>query len=364
MKSWFSIENIATAPTAEISIFDSIGAWGITAKDFAAALAPIPKDRKIECKINSVGGSVFDGVAIYNMLNERRALLTTNVIGICASISSVIFCAGSTRKMASNSLAMIHDPMGFCDGDSKDMRETANLLDKIRDNITGVYASATGKTQDECKAAMEAETWMNAEDAKAFGLCTEITGAVAITNTFDLGRFRNGPKEIDPTNKEPAKVPIPQNTMTKTIAELASLRMVASAALTDEDAALQARASIEALQNRLSKAESDLKIANEAKQAALKAAAVTVINAAVSAGKIKDDAALKEKWANAYVANEEQTQAFIDNIEVATPTNGAGKQSHPPINIPNGDKKEELKGMDRFSAAFEKSNPGLINKAK
>ena len=87
-KSWFTITAKSEAKQAEVYIYDEIGGWGITAKDFASALKAVPKDHKITLRINSPGGSVVDGAAIYNLLAERSASITTKIDGLAASMAA------------------------------------------------------------------------------------------------------------------------------------------------------------------------------------------------------------------------------------------------------------------------------------
>lgn len=204
MPKWFTVKNEASAPSAEILIYSKIGKdWygddGIAAKDFNEALAGVPSDREITCRINSVGGNVWDGMAIYSMLKSRRDKVTCRVEGVAASIASVIACAGKKTVMPKNSLMMIHPPKAFpMDAlDAKACRELADKLDVHAKAIAAVYAEKCGKTQDEMLAKINGgETWMSGEDAKEYGLCDECTEDMAIAamvGDFDFSQFRSVP---------------------------------------------------------------------------------------------------------------------------------------------------------------------------
>jgi len=165
----------AAGETSTIQIFDQIGEdWyggsGLSAKQFSDVL--------IECgngplliEINSPGGNVWDGLSIYNQLRGRKAPVTTRVVGIAASIASIIALAGDRVEMADAALMMIHDPSGMASGTSEDMRKMADALDQHAEVLVGVYAKKTGKSPESIRAAMKAETWFTTEEAMIFGLC-------------------------------------------------------------------------------------------------------------------------------------------------------------------------------------------------
>ena len=175
--NWYKIEN-KTADKAEIWIYEQIGEdfWsggGVTAKSFQKELSGI-KASQIDLHINSPGGEVFAGVTIYNLLKQHPATVTSYIDGIAASIASVIALAGDKVIMAENALYMMHNPAGLVMGNAEDMRKMADVLDKIRGTMTGVYTGKTGKPDDEINAMLDAETWMTADEALDAGLIDEI----------------------------------------------------------------------------------------------------------------------------------------------------------------------------------------------
>jgi len=179
MKKWFEIKN-KTEKKAEIWIYEMIGEdfWtgdGITAKSFQKELAEI-KATEIDLHINSPGGDVFDGNTIYNLLKQHSAKITTYIDGLAASIASVIALAGEKVYMAENALMMIHNPWGVTMGGASDMRKMADTLDKVRDSMTTIYMGKTGKDDGEINSLLEAETWMNADEALEMGFVDEISG--------------------------------------------------------------------------------------------------------------------------------------------------------------------------------------------
>jgi ATP-dependent protease ClpP protease subunit len=169
---------------AIIQIFDQIGEdWfggsGVSAKAFSQTLQDIGQGPLV-VEINSPGGNVWDGLSIYNMLRGRQAPVTTRVVGIAASIASIIALAGDTVEMAEASLFMIHDPSGMVAGTSEDMRKMADALDQHAEVLAGIYAKATGKPTSQIRAAMKAETWFTAQEAIRFGLAHRATEQLAM----------------------------------------------------------------------------------------------------------------------------------------------------------------------------------------
>src|SRR5690348_5034881 len=176
--SWYRIANQATeAGVTEVSIYDSIGDWGIPASDFVRDLAAITSP--IELHINSEGGDVFDGLAIYNA-QMRRGNVTVVVDALAASISSVIAQAGVKRVMARNATMMIHDASTMGMGNAQDLRTLADLLDKTSDNLASVYAERAGTDVGQWRTAMRNTTWYTAEEAVAAGLADEVAGSAPV----------------------------------------------------------------------------------------------------------------------------------------------------------------------------------------
>lgn len=187
MKSWYKVTAKADA-TAEISIFEEIGGWGVTAKDFISDLKKIDA-KQITLSINSPGGSVFDALAMYNALRAHDATITTKVMGVAASAASVVVMAGETIEMPANSFLMIHNPLTFAYGNADEMRDMADVLDKIAASLIGIYVARTGLPEDEVKALLDAETWLNADEALAKGFATSVIADLKIAASFDTDRL-------------------------------------------------------------------------------------------------------------------------------------------------------------------------------
>lgn len=164
----------------QVYIYESIGeGWfgGITAKSFSDMLKELGNVKALDIYINSGGGSVFDGIAIYNQIRRFDGERVVYVDGIAASIASVIAMAGDKINIAANGMLMIHDPWGLSVGTSEDMRQYADSLDKVRDTIVGTYVAKTGRAEKEVGDWMAAETWMNAKESLDRGFATAIVEA-------------------------------------------------------------------------------------------------------------------------------------------------------------------------------------------
>jgi ATP-dependent protease ClpP protease subunit len=160
----------------EVLVYEDIGdGWfgGLSAKAFNSALHNLGKIDNLTVRINSYGGSVFDGISMYNYLRElasKGSNVKTVCDGIAASIASLIFLAGDERSMASNGFLMIHNPAGFAFGEAKVLRKEADLLDSVKDStLISTYIDRTGNEQQTLSDWMEAETWFNSEQGVSFG---------------------------------------------------------------------------------------------------------------------------------------------------------------------------------------------------
>jgi HK97 family phage major capsid protein/ATP-dependent Clp endopeptidase proteolytic subunit ClpP len=204
------MRNMAMPGEAEILIYEEIGRdfWdeGIGAKQFVEDLKALGDLNKITLRINSPGGSVFEGNAIYNALVMHKATIEVYIDGLAASIASVIAMAGvkSDTKpnnkiiMPANSMLMIHDPWMMAQGSAEDMRKAAEALDKIKLSIIASYRAKTGLSDEEIADIMSAETWLTAYEALEKGFCDEVTEAaeMAACSKFNLSGFKNVPAPL------------------------------------------------------------------------------------------------------------------------------------------------------------------------
>lgn len=143
--------------------------WDITA-DGVSTFLNENADKDITIFLNSPGGSVVDGLEIYNLLRASGRNITTVLTGIAASMGSIIFLAGDKRIAMTGGLFMIHKPSGFTWGDADDFRKEAELLDKMQGSLQEIYQERA--SIDNLEEAMNAETWFNIEEMKEKGIVT------------------------------------------------------------------------------------------------------------------------------------------------------------------------------------------------
>lgn len=210
-QNWYEFKALENGAT-EIYVYDEIGFWGITAKAFARDLKELDPKGEINLRINSPGGSVTDGIAIYNLLKNHKAKVNTFVDGLAASMASVIAMAGDTITMPENALMMIHNPWGGAMGDADELRKTADVLDKMKTALVSAYVNKTGLADTEIANLMTAETWMTGAEALEKGFATQITDEVNLQASFDtskLNQFKNSVKEkFSPVNETSSTVTI------------------------------------------------------------------------------------------------------------------------------------------------------------
>ncbi|WP_428542680.1 head maturation protease, ClpP-related [Profundibacter sp.] len=194
MNNWYSI--CALDEGAEISIYDEIGAYGVSAKAFLADFGKLPDKTPLTLRLNSPGGSVFDAVAIYNALTRHAGNVTVSIDGIAASAASYIAMAGDEIIMPENAFLMIHDPSGMVMGTASDMRSMAEALDKIGASLLRGYAAKSGKAEKDIAKLMAKETWLDAAEALDMGFADTMAEPVKMAASFDVSRFQNTPPEI------------------------------------------------------------------------------------------------------------------------------------------------------------------------
>jgi len=171
--------------TAVVRIYDEIWWLGVNAQDLARDLDGITTPN-IRVEINSPGGDVWDGIAIYNALRTHPAKVTTRVDGIAASIASVIAQAGDHRIMLGGSQLMVHNAWGMTIGDNRDHADMSDVLAHQDGIIAGIYASRSGRSEDEFRALMNSETWMTAAAAVEAGLADEVVEPAAPQDKVSL----------------------------------------------------------------------------------------------------------------------------------------------------------------------------------
>lgn len=218
---WYSIANQDGGDDGEavVYVYDEIGGtFGVDAEQFARDLNAITAPQ-ISVRINSPGGSLFDGLAIYNTLRAHPAQITAYVDSIAASIASIIALGGDEVVVMDAGQMMIHDAIGIEMGNAADMQRMSAFLDRQSQNLAGIYQRRAGGTLDEWRERMLAETWMFGPEAVELGLADRVEEREPaqpepepdldaeledlMSRTFNLGRYRYAGREAAPPPDAP-----------------------------------------------------------------------------------------------------------------------------------------------------------------
>jgi ATP-dependent protease ClpP protease subunit len=209
---WYKILNVAN-DTAEVMIYGIIGTFfdgdgnnaGISAEDFRKEFNAIQAP-KINLRINSDGGEIFEAAAICTAIREHPAMVKACVDGIAASSACTVAIACDEVTIGKNAWMMIHNAASFCFGGAEQMRASAARLDQMNHATAKAICDKTGKSEKDVLAAMAAETWFDADSALAFGLADAIGDeampaeapamAQAGQKFFNLAKFHNVPEKV------------------------------------------------------------------------------------------------------------------------------------------------------------------------
>ena len=222
-KHWYSLKasGEAEARSIEVYVYGEIGTWGITANQFVRDLAAIDDGvSPIVVAFNSIGGDLFDGLAIHNALSRLGERCTGRVDALAASAASVAVCGAHRVVIASNAMLMIHNPWTYAAGDAEDLRKVATALDQAMEAIIAAYkAKAPNIDEVELRRMVNAETWLTASEAVAFGLADEVGEGVAVKACLGQGgalqRYQHAPQALlaqldESPEPEPAPEPTPE----------------------------------------------------------------------------------------------------------------------------------------------------------
>jgi len=213
-------------PFAEIMIYDAIGKsmWddnAVSAASFITALADLGDVGEIKLRINSPGGDVFDGVAIYNAIKNHKARVTAHVDGIAASAASLIAMAADKIVMPSNAFMLVHQASGFSMGNAEEMLAIAADLQRIDKSMVATYSARSGQTKAKVASLMKEDRLMDAAEAKELGYTDEVTSPVKMAARFSMQllpkaaadrlRAATGTEQGDPPPSAPEpEVPVEQ----------------------------------------------------------------------------------------------------------------------------------------------------------
>ncbi|MGM0703880.1 MAG: ClpP-like prohead protease/major capsid protein fusion protein [Pseudomonadota bacterium] len=209
---WFTIRAVRRG-LAEIAIYDEIGGWGITAREFSDELKAYGDLSLIDLHIHSPGGDVFEGMAIYNLLVNHPARVEVTIDGVAASMASVVAMAGDRITMPENAMMMVHRPWGIQGGDADQMRRYAELLDKVEGNLVSAYTKKSGLSDDEVRGMLAVETWLTGPEAVERGFADQLAEpltAAASLQSHRMKEFANMPEALKHLMKPRGQGPAPQ----------------------------------------------------------------------------------------------------------------------------------------------------------
>ena len=189
MRPCFTLKAATATKPAVLALDEEIGFWGVQARDFRNQIDAVTGDLEVE--INSPGGDVMAGLGMYNMLRNHAAKghkVTTRVSGVAASIASIIMLAGDNREMPSNAFAMVHAVKGGAWGTAEEIRDQAEVIDKVQASLRNIYVNRMGVDEAKATEIMAKDTWLNADECLEMGFVTAVVDPIQATAKFDMGR--------------------------------------------------------------------------------------------------------------------------------------------------------------------------------
>ena len=188
--NWYNMKN--SGASAEINIFGEIG-WEVNAAQFAADLKALGDPAEITLRINSPGGSIIEGTAVFNQLLRHPARIVASIDGWAASMASVIAMAADEIEMPDNAWMVIHNPWAVAMGEAEEMRKQADLLDRMKETIVTAYMRHAKIARAEIEKLMDAATWMTGAEAVEKGFATRATGALELAASAKNQNLKNIP---------------------------------------------------------------------------------------------------------------------------------------------------------------------------
>ena len=203
-KTWYAVHasGESTERVIEVFVYGEIGAWGITANQFVQDLRAMDDGvSPVVAAFNSIGGDLFDGLAMHNALSRLGERCTGRIDALAASAASVAVCGAHRVVIAANAMLMIHNPYTYTGGSAEDFRRVADVLDQTLEAIIAAYKAKAPDIDDaELRRMVDAETWLTANEAVALGLADEVGDGVKVKACLGQGavlqRFQNAPADL------------------------------------------------------------------------------------------------------------------------------------------------------------------------
>lgn len=220
-KTWYALQTSGEAAerVIEVFVYGEIGAWGITANQFVQDLRAMDDGvSPVIAAFNSIGGDLFDGLAMHNALSRLGERCTGRIDALAASAASVAVCGAHRVVIAANAMLMIHNPYTYAGGGAEDFRRVADVLDQTLEAIIAAYKAKAPDIDDaELRRMVDAETWLTANEAVALGLADEVGDGVKVKACLGQGavlqRFQHAPVELvaqldEPPEPDPELEPV------------------------------------------------------------------------------------------------------------------------------------------------------------
>lgn len=220
-KTWYALQasGEATERVIEVFVYGEIGAWGITANQFVQDLRAMDDGvSQVIAAFNSIGGDLFDGLAMHNALSRLGERCTGRIDALAASAASVAVCGAHRVVIAANAMLMIHNPYTYAGGGAEDFRRVADVLDQTLEAIIAAYKAKAPDIDDaELRRMVDAETWLTANEAVALGLADEVGDGIKVKACLGQGavlqRFQHAPVELvaqldEPPEPDPELEPV------------------------------------------------------------------------------------------------------------------------------------------------------------
>jgi ATP-dependent protease ClpP protease subunit len=203
-KTWYAVNASGEAAdrVIEVFVYGEIGAWGITANQFVQDLRAMDDGvSPVVAAFNSIGGDLFDGLAMHNALSRLGERCTGRIDALAASAASVAVCGAHRVVIAANAMLMIHNPYTYTGGDAEDFRRVADVLDQTLEAIIAAYKAKAPNIDDaELRRMVNAETWLTANEALALGLADEVGDGIKVKACLGQGavlqRFHHAPADL------------------------------------------------------------------------------------------------------------------------------------------------------------------------
>jgi len=220
-KTWYALQasGEASERVIEVFVYGEIGTWGITANQFVQDLRAMDDGvSPVIAAFNSIGGDLFDGLAMHNALSRLGERCTGRIDALAASAASVAVCGAHRVVIAANAMLMIHNPYTYTGGDAEDFRRVADVLDQTLEAIIAAYKAKAPNIDDaELRRMVNAETWLTANEALALGLADEVGDGIKVKACLGQGavlqRYQHAPAELvaqldEPPEPDPELEPV------------------------------------------------------------------------------------------------------------------------------------------------------------